>query len=110
MALNLVEGNTAQQVKAVLTRSDTNAVQDLSGASVAMYFKKKGASSSLFTVTNSSSATDLSNGICYFSFGSSQLDVAEGFYQGEIEVTFSDGTVETLFDFIDFFVRAKTER
>ena len=41
MALNLVEGNTAQQVKAVLTRSDTNAVQDLTGASVAMYFKKK---------------------------------------------------------------------
>ena len=110
MALNLVEGNTAQQVKAVITRSDTGAVQDLTGASVAMYFKKKGAGSSLFTVTNSSNSVDLSNGICYFAFGSSQLNVAEGFYQGEIEVTFSDNTVETLFDYIDFFVRAKTER
>jgi hypothetical protein len=110
MALNLVEGNTAQQVKVVITRSDTGAAQDLTGASVAMYFKQKGTKSSLFTLTNSSTGTDLSSGICYFSFSSSQLDVEEGEYQGEIEATFSDGTVETIFDFVDFFVRAKTAR
>ena len=110
MALNLVEGNTAQQVKVVLTRSDTGAAQDLTGASVALYFKAKGTKNSLFTLTNSSTGDDLTNGICFFSFSANQLDVEEGKYQGEVEATFSDGTVETVFDYVDFFVRAKTTR
>ena len=66
MAINLVQGDTGPQVKVTLTRSDTGAVQDLTGATVVMRFRKKRATAVLFTLTNQSGDSDKSAGIALF--------------------------------------------
>ena len=40
----------------------------------------------------------------YFSAGN--LDQTEGFYEGEIEITYANSTVETLYDVLNFYVRS----
>jgi hypothetical protein len=49
---------------------------------------------------------DLDDGIALFNFSGAQLDIDEGYYTGEIEVVFASGKRETVFDELDFFLRA----
>jgi len=106
MVYALVKDDTAPQVKATLTRDDTGAAIDCSGGTVRMYFRAKGGSSILFTLTAADAGTDLANGIAIFGFSGSNLDQPEGYYEGEIEITYSDGNVETIFEVLDFYIRA----
>lgn len=103
---NLVKDDTAPQVKATITRSDTGAAVDMGGATVRMYFRAKGTSSVLFTVTATNVGDNFTNGIAIFVFSSGNLNQAEGFYEGEIEITYANGTVETIFDLLDFYLRS----
>ena len=89
-ALQLVQGDTGQQVKVTLTRSDTGNVIDLTTASsVTMHFRKKHASTVEFSITNSSGTTDQGNGIAIFVFSGTQLNLSEGAYEAEVEIVFS---------------------
>jgi hypothetical protein len=101
----LVKDDTAPQIKATLTRDDTDAVIDCSGGTVRLYFRKKGAGSVLFTLTAADAGTNLANGIAIFSFGAGNLNLDAGFYEGEIEITYSSGVVETVFQVLDFQLR-----
>ena len=83
MTYELVSGDTAPQIQATITRDDTGAVVNLTGATVRMYFRKKGT-----TTTN-----DLAN-------------IAQGYYEGEIEITYADSNKETIFKILDFFIRS----
>ena len=104
--LNLVQGDTAPQVKVTLTRSDTNNVIDLTTASsVTMHFREKNTTNVLFSNTNSSSSTDQGNGIAIFLFTAGQLNISSGDYEAEIEIVFTDGSRETVFETIDFTLR-----
>lgn len=103
---NLVQSDTAPQVKAVITRSDTGAVVDMTGATVRMYFRAKTSTNVLFTSTAANVGDNFSNGIAVFIFTAGQLNQPEGYYQGEIEITYSNGTVETIFDLLSFYIRA----
>ena len=103
---NLVQSDTAPQVKAVITRSDTGAVVDMTGATVRMYFRAKTSTTVLFTSTAANVGDNFSNGIAVFIFTAGQLNQPEGYYQAEIEISYSDGTVETLFDLLTFYIRA----
>lgn len=103
---NLVQSDTAPQVKAVITRSDTGAVVDMTGATVRMYFRAKTSTNVLFTSTAANVGDNFSNGIAVFIFTAGQLSQPEGYYQGEIEITYSNGTVETIFDLLSFYIRA----
>jgi len=47
----------------------------------------------------------LANGIAIFNFSGSQLNVDAGNYVGEIQATFGDGTIESVYEQLDFFVR-----
>jgi len=103
---NLVQSDTAPQVKAIITRSDTGAVVDMTGATVRMYFRAKTSTNVLFTSTAANVGDNFSNGIAVFIFTAGQLNQPEGYYQGEIEITYSNGTVETIFDLLSFYIRA----
>lgn len=105
MTINLVQGDTGPQIKITLTREDTGSAQDLTGATIKMRFRKKRTTTVLATLDNQSTGDNLSNGICFFVFAEGDLNVAEGFYEGEVEVVFSSGTRETVYEIIDFFVR-----
>jgi hypothetical protein len=104
--LYLVKDDVGTQIKATLTREDTGSAVDLTNATVRMYFRKKGTTTVLSTLTSIALGDDLTNGIAIFAFGSGDLDVEEGKYQGEVEATFDSGSVESVFETIDFYVRA----
>ncbi len=104
MTYQLVKDDTAPQIKATITRDDTGSAIDLTGATIRMYFRAKGGSSILFTLTAPVTG-DYSSGIVLFSFSSGNLNIDEGYYEGEIEITYSGGTVETVYKVLDFYVR-----
>lgn len=103
MTIQLVQGDTGPQIKADITRDGT--AEDLTGATCVMRFRKKKTSTVLFTLNTVSSDEQLALGNLYFVFSSGQLDIDEGFYEGEIEVV-NSGVRETIYETVDFFVRA----
>jgi len=106
-AHKLVQGDTGPQVKVTLTRSDTGDVIDLTEASTCqLHFRKKGASTVLFSLSNASGAVDQAAGIAVFVFSGSQLDIVPGNYEGEVEIVFSTGVRETVYETLDFVLRA----
>lgn len=103
----LVQGDTAPQVKVTLTRSDTGSVIDLTGASTCqLHFRKKNTDTVLFSLSNQSGDIDKASGIAIFVFTGSQLDIAAGNYEGEVEVVFTSGVRETVYETLDFVLRA----
>lgn len=104
--LRLVQSDTGPQVKVTLTRSDTGSAIDLTGAtSCQLHFRKKGGTTVLFSMNNISSATDQGNGVAIFAFTGTQLNLAAGNYEGEVEVVFSSGVRETVFEIFEFVLR-----
>ena len=105
MTYELVSGDTAPQIQATITRDDTGAVVNLTGATVRMYFRKKGTTTTLFTLVSSTGS--FSSGIATFAFAANDLaNIAQGYYEGEIEITYADSNKETIFKILDFFIRS----
>jgi hypothetical protein len=109
MTYYLVKDDTATAIQATLTRAHDGSVIDCTGATVRLKFRAKGATTTLFTLTATDVGTNLQNGIAVFQFGAGNLDRAEGFYEGEVEITFSDSTVETVYETLEFYLRADFE-
>lgn len=78
---------------------------DITGVTVRVKFRALGSSGILDTMT----CTHISSadGTCFMEWNPTTLDVEAGTYEGEIELTYSDGTVLTLFDKLKFKVRAE---
>jgi len=106
MTYQLVQGDQAPQIKATLKRQDDDSVIDFSGGSCALKFRAKGTTTTLFTLAAADVGDNFQDGIAIFSFSGTQLDIDEGYYEGEIEVTYSSGTKETVYKVLDFYVRA----
>ena len=102
----LVQGDQAPQIQAVLTRDDDGSVIDFSGGTCALKFRAKGTSTILFTLAAADVGGNFQVGIAVFSFSGTQLDIPEGYYEGEIEATYSSGAIETVYQVIDFYLRA----
>jgi hypothetical protein len=103
--LYLVKDDIGTQIRATLTREHDGSVVDLSSATTVLKFRKKGTTSVLSSLTSSATSGQKANGIAIFSFTAAALSNAEGKYEGEIEVTFSDGTIETVFEVEEFYLR-----
>ncbi len=101
----LVKDDTAPQIKATLTRDDTGTAIDCSDGTVSLFFRKKGGTSLLFTLVSSDVGNNLENGIAIFAFGSNNLAIDPGYYEGEIQITFASGIIETVFEVLNFQVR-----
>ena len=105
MTYQLVKGDQAPQIQAVLKRQDDNSIIDFSGVSCALKFRAKGSTSTLFTLAAADVGDNFEDGIAVFSFSGTQLAINQGYYEGEIEITYSSGSVETVFKVLDFYVR-----
>lgn len=103
--LYLVKDDIGSQIRATLTREHDGSVVDLSDATTVLKFRKKGTSTVLSTLTSSATSGQKSAGIAIFSFSEAALANDEGKYEGEIQVTFDDGTIETVFEIEDFYLR-----
>ena len=103
---NLVKDDTAPQIKATLTRQDTGAVISFAGGSCRLKFRAKGSTTTLFTMLAADVGSNFAEGVAIFSFSSGNLDIQEGYYEGELEVTYSDNNVETIYEVLNFYLRA----
>lgn len=103
VTVNLKDSNTAAAGK-VLDENDntTWAPIVLTGATVRMRIRAVGSTTILKTLTMT--ITDADNGQAATVFPSDTF-VEPGVYEGEIEITFSGGGIQTLFDLIKFNVR-----
>jgi hypothetical protein len=106
MILQLVKDDTGVSLQATLTRANDGSAIDCRNGTVKLKVRAKGSTATLFTVEAGNSGDNLLNGIAVFSFQAGQLDLDEGYYEGEIEITFSDNTVETVFETLEFYLRA----
>ena len=101
----LVKGDDAPQVRVILKRDVSNEIIDLSAATVVFKFRKKGTESLFATLTSVASPDDAVLGIAVFEWGLTDLDISAGNYEAEIEITYSNGKVETVYEVIDFVLR-----
>jgi len=117
--LKLVQNDTRPPVLVQLT-TKTGPI-GLSTATVVMFFRKEGEDDILLTLTGTKLpgtleldgiTPDLSQyttagegGRVSFSFPIGSLDLEPGYYEGEIQVTFVDGSVQTPFAKLKFNLR-----
>jgi len=102
----LVQGDTGPQIYITVTREDTGAAVDVSGGTARLKVRKKGSSTVNFTLTAANIGSNLEEGKLYFSLDGGQLaTIASGNYEGEVEMTMSDGIVETVYERVDIVIR-----
>tara|TARA_R110002124_G_scaffold133808_1_gene296343 strand:+ start:37 stop:369 length:333 start_codon:yes stop_codon:yes gene_type:complete len=101
----LVKKDTAPSIKATLTREDDASAIDFSGGSCVLKFRKKGTTNLLATLSGDGAGSNFSGGVAVFNFTGTQLHHDEGYYEGEIEVTYSGGKVETIYEILEFYLR-----
>lgn len=103
--IKLVQGDTRPQIQVTLTDESTGSPIDISGATPRLKFRAAGEETILDTLVGT--VQNGPNGVAIFIFNPTTLDVEPGDYEGEIEVTFSDGGVQTAFELQKFKVRAQ---
>lgn len=103
VTVNLKDSNTAASGK-VLDENDntTWAPINLSGATVRMRIRQVGETTLIKTLTMT--ITDATNGKAATDFPSTFTTA--GVFEGEVEITFSTGGVQTIYDLIKFNVRS----
>lgn len=106
MIYKLVSSDTAPQIKAIITREDDDSVVDMEGSTVRMKFRAKNTTIILFTLLAADVGENLANGIAIFIFNTGNLDIESGLYEGEIEITYPGGATETIYELLEFDVRA----
>lgn len=103
--IRLVQGDTRPVLVCTITDDTTGTAINITGATVRLKFRAAGATTLTATVTGT--VTDGSNGVVAFypSTAPEMLEGAAGDYEGEIEITFSDSQVQTVYDLLKFKIR-----
>lgn len=102
--IKLVQGDNLPYIRLTLKHATGLAI-DVSSATVLMYFRAKGTTTILSTIT-CTKPNGGSDGVVIFNFSGTALNVAPGYYEGEIELNYS-GTKQTVYDTLQFQVRAQ---
>jgi hypothetical protein len=106
----LVKNDIGSQIKVTLTRDDDNSVINLTNATVLLKVSKFGKKELLYTITAETGVPSfLSAGIAIFTFSQAHLQQSAGRYQGEVEIQFSTGTIETVYELIPITLRNDIE-
>jgi len=80
----------------VITITDENEVPiPLAGVTVNFYFREKGKKTVINTGHTECTITDAGNGVCRYDWGNDDL-AKTGKYEGEIELTYADTTIQTV--------------
>ena len=103
--IKLVQGDTRPALVCTITDDTTGEPVNIAGATVVLKFRLAGATTLTATVTGA--VTDGAAGQVAFYPASApeMLQGAAGDYEGEIEMTFSDGQIQTVYDTLRFKVR-----
>lgn len=103
--IKLVQGDTRPALTCTITDDTTGAAVDISGATIVLKFRAAGATTLTATVSGT-----VSNGpagqVVFFPASSPEMLQGEpGDYEGEIEITYADSQVQTVYDLLKFKVR-----
>lgn len=105
MAYYLVQGDTGPQIKVTVTRDETGDVVDMAGATVYLKIRPKNSKTLTLTLTSTDVGSNLEEGVAIFVFSDGDLDIDPGNYEGEVEINFTDGSKETVFELVELFIR-----
>jgi hypothetical protein len=103
--IKLVQGDTRPALACTITDENTGDPISLTGATCRLKFRAVGATTLTSTLTGT--VTDAANGKVEFYWASDPTSLAgePGDYEGEIEITFSSGQVQTVYDILKFKLR-----
>jgi hypothetical protein len=102
--IKLVQGDSNRpQVQTTITDENTGAVVNITGSIPIMKFRMVGSTTLQATITGA--ITDGANGVCAFAMTTAALSGDPGDYEGEIQITFSNGDIQTVYDTLKFRVR-----
>jgi hypothetical protein len=103
--IKLVQNDTRPALVCNITDDTTGEPVNIAGATVVLKFRAAG--SAELTATVAGSVTDGPNGqvVFYPASAPEMLQGEPGDYEGEIEMTFSDGQIQTVYDTLRFKVR-----
>ena len=103
--IKLVQGDTKPAIVCRLTDDTTGLPLGITDATVRLKFRATGATELTATVTGT--VTDGANGevVFYPASAPEMLQGDPGDYEGEIEITFSDSQVQTVYEVLKFKVR-----
>lgn len=103
--IRLVRGDTGPQVQLILTDEATGNVINLVGATATLHFKSLTTGTTVFSRALSIPTGTAVQGIAYIVWGSTDLDQTPGDYDGEVEIVFPSGMVQTVYDVLKFRLR-----
>jgi hypothetical protein len=101
--IKLVRNDTGPQLRLTLTDSLTGSVVDLTGATVTLHLRAVDTTTVLVS-RNATIAAPLT-GVAVIAWQATDLDLAAGEYEGEVETLLASGLRETIFDLLQFTVR-----
>lgn len=101
----LVQGDTKPALVCTLTDETTGLAINITGATVRLKFRAMGTTTLTDTIVGT--VIDGVNGKCNFNWTATSLAGAPGLYEGEIEITFADGAVQTVYDLLKFKLRGQ---
>lgn len=105
MALNFVRGDTAPQIQLTLTDDVTGLPLDLTDAVVSLHVRA--VNTTVLSFTRIATIIAPLTGVCVIVWGTTDLQVAPGNYEAEVEVYYIEtGIRETIYDLLTFVVRA----
>lgn len=103
--IKLVQGDTKPALVCTITDDTTGAAINITGATVRLKFRAAGATALTATVTGSVTDGPAGQVVFYPASAPEMLQGEPGDYEGEIEIIFSDSSVQTVFDLLKFKVR-----
>jgi hypothetical protein len=104
--IKLVQDDTRPALVCTITDDTSGSVINITGATVLLKFRAAGSTTLQATVTGT--VTDGANGVVAFYPASApeMLSGDAGDYEGEIQITFADGQIQTVYDLLKFKVRS----
>lgn len=104
--IKLVQGDSRPALVVTLTDEKSGDPISLTGATVRLKFRDVGGENVLSTILGSVAGTPVGMVVFHWASQPNSLNVDAGDYEAEIEITFADGQVQTVYDVLKFKVRA----
>lgn len=103
--IGLVRNDTGPQIQLVLTDTSTGQPTNLSGATAELHLREAGSTTLLLTRPLIIPPSTAGTGVALLVWEAGDLDLPAGNYEGEVEVTFQTGVVQTVYEPIRFRLR-----
>jgi len=103
--IKLVQGDTRPALVCTITDDTTSAPLNITGCTVVMKFRATGMTTLQATVPGSIVDGPQGQVVFYPASAPTMLQGDPGDYEGEIEITFPDGQIQTVYDPLKFKVR-----